>query len=154
MHFMHELISHESHPANHIRGHLNGKRLDPKLLSLLRHQPWRGNVMELKVVVRTLLVLPYERLIDEVEMKEINSMIAHVEEGKEFSLEAAMNRVEQAVISRAIESCGGNIRKAGQLLGLTESAMHRRKATLLFIVTYLSSDSLLVDLLELSLSFL
>jgi DNA-binding NtrC family response regulator len=113
-----------------LRGFIRGSRLDPDLESLLKHYRWHGNVMELKVFIRSLVILPYQNLLNAEEYQEVTAMIANVDEGREFSLKDSMHRIEQIIIARAIEQCNGNVRKAGQLLGLSESAIHRRKALL------------------------
>lgn len=148
MFFMRQFHRERSGSGPFFRGIAAPDTIDRKLITLLKRHPWTGNIMELKVFVRSLLVLPYSELLRTTEMQEINSMIAHVEEGKEFSLEAAMNRVRQAVVKRAIESCNGNIRKAGQLLGMSESAMHRRKALLVIVVNLLSTDPASIDFIQ------
>jgi DNA-binding NtrC family response regulator len=137
-----------------VRGLQENNKLDARLVTVLTQSSWEGNIMQLKVFVRSLVVLPYDKLMNAEEHMQVTAMITNVAEGREFSLKASMDLVRQAIVSRAIDACGGNIRKAGQLLGMTESAIHRRKATLLLIVTYLSFDFFSADLLEFSLSFL
>jgi DNA-binding NtrC family response regulator len=128
LHFLDQL--RHQYLSKAIRGLKRGKHLDPSLESLLKRHRWEGNVMQLKVFMRSLVVLPYRDLLDSQEYQEVTAMITNVGEGREFSLEASMDRIEQIIIGRAIQRCDGNIRKAGQLLGLTESAIHRRKALL------------------------
>ncbi len=87
---------------------------------LLKH-PWPGNVRELShVVERAVLMADGEEI--RVDDLGLTSAVDETLRLEDMTLE----EVENLLIRKALERCGGNVSDAAKLLGLSRSALYRR----------------------------
>jgi DNA-binding NtrC family response regulator len=99
---------------------------DPSLVDALRQHQWRGNVLELKAFLRSIVVRSHEEALREFEKQQLEKMIMLLEEGGTFSLQRSLGLIADGILERALSKTGGNYTKAARLLGLTESTVRRR----------------------------
>lgn len=109
-----------------VRGFDKDGHIEKDLAAELIDKGWEENVTQLKAYVRALILPTYGEAYGEVEKLEAVKMVLLTEEGKEFSLRHSMQRVEQAIIERALDKYQGNRAKVAQMLGLSERSIRRR----------------------------
>lgn len=102
----------------------NIKRVSTSALDMLMAYHWPGNVRELaNTIERAILmsdngVIQGQNLPPSLQMPDGNPT--------QSSLEQSLNQLEQDMIIDALKSCGGNMRKASELLGTSERKMGLR----------------------------
>ncbi len=102
--------------------------VDTNSIEVLLHQPWCGNIRELKSVVERGVLyskggrfaLPPE-LIDE--KTEVIKMLDNIESGQEFVLDHSLDVVERGVIERTLKRFGFNQYRTATFLGMTEQTL-------------------------------
>jgi DNA-binding NtrC family response regulator len=97
-------------------------RLSPSAETALREYSWPGNVRELRNVLERAALLRRQSVLDaaDLELGEAASGPSHSDVG--LSLRAA----ERCHISRVLESRGGDVIQAAQILGLSRSALYQK----------------------------
>ncbi len=111
------------------------KRFSQELLDLLTDYGWPGNVRELKNLVKRLIIMSVEDVIDPGSFYRIWSRELSLEEPAEAEegvvvnglppLTAAVAEVERTLVERALEK-GGTTRRAAELLGVSQSTVMRK----------------------------
>ncbi len=91
------------------------------LAAMLKH-PWPGNVRELEHAVERAVLMARTAQIrpEDLTLKSRDQAAAT---GLE---DMSLDDVEQLLIKRALDRCGGNVKQAAGLLGLSRSALYRR----------------------------
>ena len=96
---------------------------------------WPGNVREIRNLMQRLVLISTEDVIDytispgikEVESKkDIDHSIEDISYFKEVDLKEAVKAFEKKYIKEAIDSCGGNITKAAELLGIHRTHLYKK----------------------------
>jgi DNA-binding NtrC family response regulator len=107
-------------------------------LASLARRPWRGNVRELRNLVRRIDILTTTRLIDEPDLQEFDEgksrapsepRLAHAARSMAAlpgTLREKVEAVETEAISRALRASAGSVTAAAGELGLDRKALERR----------------------------
>jgi len=99
------------------------KRISPPAMTHLMEYPWPGNVRELQHAVERAVILGDSPVL------EVDDFLLAKRLRKDDDLvldDVKLNSVEETVIRRVLNRCGGNITRAAKTLGLTRAALYRR----------------------------
>jgi len=136
-HFLELAIARAEVPIN---ARLN---LTSDLLDFLMTQRWGENVLQLKAFIAALVSPPFNVLLNHSERIEVTKMALMIEEGREFSLNQSIARIEACVVSRALAKFSGCQSKAAQLLGTTDRSIRHLQESLTRLIVFFCSSSLL-----------
>lgn len=99
--------------------------MSPDAFSLLKAYEWPGNVRELENVIERLVVVSASNSIDSNEIAKVVA-IENIEDYRfEPSLKAELDKVEKAMLSKALEG-GRTTYEAAKLLGINQSSVVRK----------------------------
>ncbi len=100
-------------------------KMSPDAFSLLKAYEWPGNVRELENVIERLVVVSASNSIDSNEIAKVVA-IENIEDYRfEPSLKAELDKVEKAMLSKALEG-GRTTYEAAKLLGINQSSVVRK----------------------------
>ncbi len=110
----------------HLKEAFQEKKLSVDAKKFIRHQPWRGNVRELKNALIQAAVMSAS---DTLNAEDLAAAVADVPGqsgpaaydaplGNGFSLDELMNSIERRFLKRAMEEADGSKTKAAELLGI------------------------------------
>src|SRR5258705_6072944 len=111
------------------RAHGRPKTLAPEALPVLQGGRWTGNVRELKNVIERLVILTPGGVIG---LPEVRRAIGSDSEASPdpfrgvTSLREGRENFERQLILKKLEGAGGNVMRAGELLGLERSNLYRK----------------------------
>ncbi len=111
------------------RNHWRLRTFSAAALELLRHQPWRGNVRELRNVVERLLILARGEPITEEDVRATLPLSAVVKPGAAAvsgTLKDLVDSFESEVIRERVRQSGGHITNAARSLGLERSHLYKK----------------------------
>ncbi|MGD0337761.1 MAG: sigma 54-interacting transcriptional regulator [Bacteroidota bacterium] len=105
--------------------------IDAYSIEVLVHQPWYGNIRELKAVTDQCILylkdggftLPPE-MVDE--KTEIIKMLDNVKSGQKFTLRHSLGIIERGIIERVLKRFGFNQRRASTFLGMNQQSLRYR----------------------------
>ncbi|MBQ1401576.1 MAG: sigma 54-interacting transcriptional regulator, partial [Firmicutes bacterium] len=119
----------------------NVKGISEELRTFFMNYDWEGNVRELKHVIESMITMTES---DTLDMRDIpvylnsknkgearkkaepatdDSKVIIDLEGEDMSLTEAVDLLEREMILKALEKCGGNKTKAGELLGIPRQTL-------------------------------
>ncbi len=122
------LASHFAQAACH-RNHWRPRRLSPESLELLKHQPWKGNVRELKNVVERVLILSDANPIPESDVRLALPGAPLARAGAiplEGQLRDIVDAYERDVIRERLRHLGGHMTNTARSLGLERSHLYKK----------------------------
>jgi two-component system, NtrC family, response regulator HydG len=99
------------------------KQIDQNFIKLLLRNRWNENILELKSFIKTFDMPSDEIAIqqkDKIELAKTNLMI---DEGREFSLNKALSRIESSLTNRTWKKHNKNNTRTSQALGMTEGSI-------------------------------
>ncbi|MBS0255202.1 MAG: sigma-54-dependent Fis family transcriptional regulator [Proteobacteria bacterium] len=124
------------------------RQLAADAVALLRRQPWRGNVRELRNLLFRLALLAREELVDAAALAPLLAEAARAEAGEDGAApdleravrgwladhrpvpgqvyDAALAAFERPLFAAALEQTGGNQLRAAQLLGINRNTLRKR----------------------------
>ena len=110
------------------------KRLSPDLIRLLEHYPWAGNVRELRNTIERMVVECTASILDvgafqkTGEAPPARGEAAEAPEEPEALLpyRQAQENWERAYLRSTLDTCGGNVRAAAELLDMHISTLYRK----------------------------
>jgi len=112
--------------------------LTPAAVDWLEHQPWPGNVRQLRQVIERAVLVRRERMPGALDVGDLRAPAASEAAGgvattqEEGSLDlpapgsATLEQMERAMIARALSHYSGNVSKTARALGLSRAALYRR----------------------------
>ena len=98
----------------------------PKAEELLCRHAWKGNVRELENVMRRIVLLCKDSIIDE-HMLNLEKMTEEKAVDEMQSNLWPLADIERQAIEKAIKHCSGNITEAARLLEINPSTIHRKQ---------------------------
>ncbi|MGJ5048404.1 sigma-54-dependent transcriptional regulator [Bradyrhizobium oligotrophicum] len=99
-------------------------RLSDAAIDKLAHAPWPGNVRELRNLIERACVLTQGALIDADDLDIADA--PHDEETEPSDLPAAVARLEERLIRRALAACGGNRTEAARQLKINRQLLYTK----------------------------
>ncbi|MFN7952807.1 MAG: sigma-54 dependent transcriptional regulator [bacterium] len=123
------LAEHFLTKARERNGWSRVKELAPALLSKLASLDWPGNVRQLENLVEQLVILCPNEVVDLDDAARLDSELF----AKRSPVELAkielrpLRQLEDEYIAWVIERCGGNKKRAAEVLGIDPSTIHRRE---------------------------
>ena len=105
------------------------KRLSPPLISTLSSLDWPGNVRQLKNLIEQLVILCPNEVVEPEDAARLDPALF----AKRSPVDLAkvelipLRQLEDEYIAWVIEKCGGNKKKAAEVLGIDPSTIHRRE---------------------------
>lgn len=104
----------------------------PAAIQVLMDYHWPGNVRELKNAVEKMVIFSKSERIDEIEARKmLRSGQQNVQTAQGLSsLKEQMAAMEREFILQAIAEANGNLTKAAEALGITRSALFKKKRKL------------------------
>lgn len=109
----------------------NVRGVTEQALSRLINHSWRGNVRELRNVIRRAVLMEKEDVISTLNITDENSELsANVEFNGEISLEKHTKTLEKELILKAIEEANGNKTKAAKILKMNSRTFYRKLKSL------------------------
>ena len=133
---------------------LTQKSIEPKGIELLKQQPWRGNVRELKNFIQRLIVLCTDEIISEELVKKQLKQFTDNDNVEDFSVEGLsmsvekhllryfelhgssqpppglynriLKEIEYPLIALSLSSSKGNQLKASKLLGINRNTLRKK----------------------------
>jgi len=112
------------------RNHWKPRRLAPDALDLLRQQPWKGNVRELRNVIERVLILSDADPIEAADVRQ--ALPASVGAGRagvlpaEGVLRDLVDAYERDLIRERLRRMGGHVTNAARSLGLERSHLYKK----------------------------
>ena len=113
------------------RNHWKPRILSPDALALLRQQPWKGNVRELRNVVERVLILGDSDPIGAEDVRQslpggaaTGSATAAV--SPDGALASLVDQYERDVIRQRLKQMGGHVTNAARSLGLERSHLYKK----------------------------
>jgi DNA-binding NtrC family response regulator len=116
-------------PVATIRGIERDGTIDVELVELLLNHRWNENVRDLLAYIHSLVTLPFRGEVIEQERLELSKMARMVEAGEEFSLPSGLASVRRRLVDRALQKSHRHKTKVAQLLGISERALGRIRAS-------------------------
>ena len=115
--------------ADHFLAQCSDGRPQPQLsdraIDKLVHAPWPGNVRELRNAIERACVLTRGALIDADDI-DIGAVPANDEAEPATDLPAAVARLEEGMIRRALAACGGNRTEAARQLNINRQLLYTK----------------------------
>jgi DNA-binding NtrC family response regulator len=111
------------------RNHWRTRRLSGEALELLRQQPWRGNVRELRNVVERVLILSEADPISAADVAAALPPPPAARAGEvraEGALRELVDAYERDVIRERLRACAGNVTSAARSLALERSHLYKK----------------------------
>ncbi|TMS57741.1 sigma-54-dependent Fis family transcriptional regulator [Imbroritus primus] len=109
--------------------HGSAKTLSRMALNLLREQPWRGNVRELKNAILRAYILSDQTLTIEPQCRQRTSDPVLTSEGcLQIAVGMPLAEAQRALIVATLEHCEGNKRDAAERLGISLKTLYNRLA--------------------------
>ena len=111
------------------RNHWRPRGFSPEALALLRQQPWRGNVRELRNTVERILILSTESPIDAEAVRAALPAAAAARPPAvpgEGSLRELADAFEREVVRERLRLHGGHVTNAARSLGLERSHLYKK----------------------------
>jgi two-component system, NtrC family, nitrogen regulation response regulator NtrX len=113
------------------RNHWKPRRFAPEALDLLRQQPWKGNVRELRNVVERALILSDADPLSPVEVRlALPASPGGPRTANAIPLDAPLRDVvdayEREVIRERLRHLGGHVTNAARSLGLERSHLYKK----------------------------
>jgi DNA-binding NtrC family response regulator len=111
------------------RNHWKPRTFQEEALELLRQQPWKGNVRELKNVVERALILSDEEPLRAADVRQALPGAASARAGAppaEGPLAELVDSFERDVIRQRLRVHGGHVTKAARSLGLERSHLYKK----------------------------
>jgi DNA-binding NtrC family response regulator len=111
------------------RNHWKPRRLASDALDLLRQQPWKGNVRELRNVIERLLILTDAEPITAADLRSALPGHAPARPGAiptEGNLRELVDAYEREVIRERLRAAGGHVTNAARSLGLERSHLYKK----------------------------
>jgi DNA-binding NtrC family response regulator len=112
------------------RNHWKPRRLSPEALELLRQQPWKGNVRELRNVVERLLILSDADPIGAADVRAAlpaaGAAPRPAAPPPTGSLRELSDAFEREVIRERLRVAGGHVTNAARSLGLERSHLYKK----------------------------
>ena len=105
------------------------KRLSPPLISTLSSLEWPGNVRQLENLIEQLVILCANEVVEPEDAARLDPELF----AKRSPVDLAkvelvpLRQLEDEYIAWVIEKCGGNKKKAAEVLGIDPSTIHRRE---------------------------
>ncbi|MDU6324100.1 sigma-54 dependent transcriptional regulator [Bradyrhizobium sp.] len=100
-------------------------QLSDRAIDKLVHAPWPGNVRELRNAIQRACVLTRGALIDADDI-DIGAVPANDEAEPATDLPAAVARLEEGMIRRALAACGGNRTEAARQLNINRQLLYTK----------------------------
>ncbi|MFZ4715188.1 MAG: sigma 54-interacting transcriptional regulator [Bacteriovoracaceae bacterium] len=117
------------------------KTLNPGAQNFLLESPWRGNLRELKSLMRKVGLLISEELITKNHLKEfLTDKNAIKESTLPFNLEEAKKIFMENQLKRALSEAQGNRTQAAKLLGISSRTMFRLMADSGYDISGIETD--------------
>jgi DNA-binding NtrC family response regulator len=112
------------------RNHWKPRALSAKAVALLREQPWKGNVRELRNVVERALILSDASPIGDDDLRQAlpggAASSAPEAPAAEGPLAALVDQYERDVIRQRLRQLGGHVTNAARSLGLERSHLYKK----------------------------
>jgi transcriptional regulator with GAF, ATPase, and Fis domain len=112
------------------RNHWRQRRLAPDALDLLRQQPWKGNVRELRNVIERVLILSDADPITAADVRQaLPSAGGPPRPGAlptQGALRDLVDAYERDLIRERLRSAGGHVTNAARSLGLERSHLYKK----------------------------
>jgi DNA-binding NtrC family response regulator len=112
------------------RNHWKPRSFSPDALAVLRQQPWKGNVRELRNVVERVLILSDADPIGPDDVRAALPGAAGARAGAaapvEGELAELVERYEREVIRQRLKHAGGHVTNAARSLGLERSHLYKK----------------------------
>jgi DNA-binding NtrC family response regulator len=111
------------------RNHWKPRRLAPDALDLLRQQPWKGNVRELRNVIERVLILTDADPITAADVRLALPAAGPTRPGAlptEGPLRDLVDAYERDLIRERLRSLGGHVTNAARSLGLERSHLYKK----------------------------
>jgi DNA-binding NtrC family response regulator len=104
------------------------KRLSPSALVLLRGHSWPGNVRELRNVIARACVLVRGETIEatDIDVAQPGTQVPSRDELLQGDLPVAVAKLEAAMISEALQACGGNRTEAARRLNIHRQLLYTK----------------------------
>ena len=115
------LAEHFLHKFSH-KYQKQAQKLSDDAKTKLMEYAWAGNVRELQNVMERAVVLSTDKTLNAEDIVLQTKESKKAKEPEIFNLE----QLEQIAIDKAIKQCGGNIKEAAKLLGITRYALYRK----------------------------
>ncbi len=112
------------------RNHWKARRLAPDALDLLRQQPWKGNVRELRNVIERVLILSDADPIEAADVRQaLPASVGAARPGvlpTEGVLRDLVDAYERDLIRERLRRMGGHVTNAARSLGLERSHLYKK----------------------------
>ena len=113
------------------RNHWKPRTLSPDAVALLRQQPWKGNVRELRNVVERVLILSDADPIGADDVRQALPGVAGAGASKgaaasDGPLADLVDQYEREVIRQRLKQMGGHVTNAARSLGLERSHLYKK----------------------------
>jgi DNA-binding NtrC family response regulator len=102
------------------------KALSPAAVEKLRHYGWPGNVRELRNVIERACVLTTGAVIEPSNIDTSGSLVQVSSQDLTGDLPGAVARLEEAMIRKALEACGGNRTEAARRLNINRQLLYTK----------------------------
>ena len=102
--------------------------LETDVYPLLEGYPWRGNVRELKSLLKRVFLLTEKSKLDATDFAPYLDAETEMSDDTLLPLEKALARYERQYLCQALERTGGDKDEAARLLDLPRSTLYRRLA--------------------------
>jgi DNA-binding NtrC family response regulator len=101
------------------------RRIDPAALSLLRQQPWPGNVRQLRNVIERAVLMADGAVLRPIHLPpEVRAPLPSPAE--EESEPGTLAAIEKRYIERVLDQTGGHMSRAAEVLGIHRNTLRRK----------------------------
>ena len=101
--------------------------LAPSALDWLTHQPWPGNIRQLKQTLERTLLLAGKGTLTQADFLATSAVDEGRGAGRLGVDGMTLDQVERLMIEQALRQHGGNISRVAKALGLSRTALYRRR---------------------------
>jgi len=111
-----------------VENNFRGKSFSPEAVDLLKRQPWRGNVRELRNAVERLLIMVEADVISADEVSEVARPLGRESPGAASlgSLRDFKEQTERAFLVSKLRECGWNISATAAAIGTPRSNLYKK----------------------------